>query len=394
MTEKKETKQEEQSLADFGWDNDNDFFGIEGTALETEEDVITKVKEDEDEEELEKSAKSKTEPKKEEKKKETSKEDEEESEEEDEVPFGNIESDDENNEGEGTENEDEEEETVSLEEVLKSEIFKHVDLEKEENLTPERISELVEEEIDAAIEEAFNGVKEEGGEQAADYLKFLASGGDPIQYHRLWKEAADAPTDLNVEDDGSQDEVITYYLKNYTKTNSKEDISDHLEWLEEKGKKKAYAEKYKKEIEDDFESRKAALLENQKQAKVRLEKSRKEAARQIKDTLQSVDKIGNMIITKKDKSGKLYDDITKASVKIGENRYITPVQAKIGEMFKDPEKLIQLAKFVMTDFDTTDIELEAATKVAKKVKKTLVTASGKKLSSQPKTRTRSLSDFF
>ena len=64
------------------------------------------------------------------------------------------------------------------------------------------------------------------------------------------------------------------------------------------------------------------------------------------------------------------------------------------EQLKDPEKLILLAKVVMSDFDTSDIETEVASKVAKKVRTKLSTSSKTKLSSQPKARVRNLSDFF
>lgn len=384
----KNKKPEEQSLENFEWDTENNFFGIEGSGVETPEleATLEKVKE-KDEEEL------KTETEIKDKKSEPKETDEDDDEGED-VSFFEQEKDKpKGEEGEQDEEDDDDDEPESLEQALKEALLSGIELPEGEELTREKLDELIEQRNDALIEEAFNGVKEQGGEQAAEYLKYLASGGDPIEYHRLWKEAAEAPTGLDITQDDGQDEVIKFYLKNYTKTTSKEDINDHLEWLEEKGKKKAYAEKYQREIDADFEKRKTELVENQKNAVKLHEQKRKEAVTKIKDTLLNSEKIGSLVITKQDKSGRLLDDMTKATVKIGENNYITPLQSKLGECFKDPQKLIQLAKFVMSDFDTSDIETQAATKVTKNVRKKLVTSSGK-LSSQPKSRVRNLSDFF
>ena len=42
--------------------------------------------------------------------------------------------------------------------------------------------------------------------------------------------------------------------------------------------------------------------------------------------------------------------MTKGTVKIGKNQFITGMQAKLQEVSKDPEKLVILAKLLKSDF--------------------------------------------
>jgi len=237
-----------------------------------------------------------------------------------------------------------------------------------------------------------DGMKEDAGEDGLAFMKFITSGGKPNDFLNLWKEAADAP-EVDLATVEGQNQMIRFYSENFTELDKK-DIDDQLDFFEEGGKKKAYAEKYAEKVKEYYKVKKQELVSNQEKTVKALELKRKETAIIIVDKLQEIEKIGNYSITKDDKK-KLGGDITKASVKIGANKFITPVQAKLGEIFRDadPTRLILLAKIVLSDFDTSDVEAKAATKVGRTVKKKIVTG-GKRPSSSIPEKKRRLSEFF
>lgn len=390
---KKTGEIENQSLENFQWEeNESTFFGIEGTAPEQE--VFEAVKEEETEEEIEEKAKPK--PKAVASKNETT----EDNDEDDDVPntktetstFFEQETDEDGKPKATATEDDDEDEPVDIVTLIKSgELFDHVVVDEKEELTVERIKELVQENTDNQIEEIIEGFKDDAGEDGVAFFKFISNGGDAKTFLKLWKESAEIP-EVDVTTEEGQDEIIEFYLDNYENLD-KEDKKDRIAWFEESGKKKKYAEKYQAEIVADYEKRKQALVEEQKKLVELQEQKRKEVANSLKDKLVSSEKIGSYSITKEDKKS-LVDAITKSTVKVGSNKYITPLQQKISEIYKDPEKLILLAKVVMSDFDTSDIETAVATKVVSKVKTKLATSGKTVLSSQPKPKNRSLSEFF
>jgi hypothetical protein len=380
---KKNGEIESEGLENFNWDNEQTFFGIEGTAIEPNViEVVTKTEEEDDEEKVISS------PKKEVSSKEKVIEDDE----DDDVPNTKTQfttftdtPDDE------PKDDDEVEEVDFVSLIKKGDLFEHVEVKDDEELTVDRIKELIQENTDNQVEEMIEGFKEDAGEIGVAFFKHVTSGGDANDFLKLYREAAEIPA-VDIATEEGQDEIIEFYLDNYEKLD-KEDKKDRIAWFEESGKKKKYAEKYQAEIVVDYERRKQALADEMKENVKLQEQKRKEIADNLKEKLNTSEVIGSYRITKEDKK-TLVDAIVKSTVKIGNNKYITPLQHKIGEIYKNPEKLIQLAKVVMSDFDTSDIETEAATKVVKKVKSKLLTSGKTVLASQPKTRVRSLSEFF
>ena len=60
--------------------------------------------------------------------------------------------------------------------------------------------------------------------------------------------------------------------------------------------------------------------------------------------------------------------ITKNTVKVGKNRYITGMQSKLQTALKTPEKMLVLAQLLQNDFDVSSLIADANTKVTKKLK--------------------------
>lgn len=389
---KKNGQIENEGLENFDWDSEGSFFGIPGTEVQNE---TIEVNEETNEEDVDDVNTKKNDPKDKkpaEKLKDKPADDDEND--DDDVPNTKTEfksftdnPDDDNDD----DNDDNTEEVDFVSLIKKGELFDNVEVKEDEELTVDRIKELIQENADNQLTEMIEGFKEDAGDIGVAFFKHVTSGGDANAFFRLYKEAAEIP-EVDITTDEGQDEIIEFYLDNYEKLD-KEDKKDRIAWFEESGKKKKYAEKYQAEIVADYERRKQELAEeNDKRVKLQ-EQKRKELADNLKDKLINSEVIGSYRITKEDKK-TLVDAITKSTVKIGNNKYITPLQYRIGEIYKNPELLIQFAKAVMSNFDTTDIEVQAATKVVKKVKSKLLTSGKTVLSSQPKTRVRSLSEFF
>jgi len=90
--------------------------------------------------------------------------------------------------------------------------------------------------------------------------------------------------------------------------------------------------------------------------------------------------------------------ITKPTVKVGKNKYITEFQAELGEIFKgegeNKKKLLLLAKLVKSQFDVKDLIEETKTKVVKDAKSKLQQSrTGVRPSTSGGNNKKSLSDF-
>src|SRR5690606_12546908 len=96
---------------------------------------------------------------------------------------------------------------------------------------------------------------------------------------------------------------------------------------------------------------------------------------------------------------ELTNYITRPTVKVGKNRFITQFQADLGKIFSGKEdnkqSLLLLAKLVKTDFDIKDIVEKTKTKVTKEAKSKLQEArQAVKPASSVSPNKKSLADFF
>lgn len=363
-------EEKDQSLENFDWDDSGDFFGIEGTGVEKDEvkEVIKEVKKDDDLEE------------------EDDDKENEEGEEKEESFF--------------EEESEEEEESERVEDFYKSQasklkekgIFQNVEIPEDEEISEEKFIEFQDQEIEARVDEALEGFFEELDEDAAAFLKFKKEGGDTASFFKVYSTSTGLP-EGDLEDEKYQEKLSRYYYKNIEGLDD-EDIDDKIEWLKDGGKLEKYAAKHDTKIKSLEKKSKEDLQKRAKeQQKAQVEK-REKFVSTVQETLEDTDEVDNFKFPAKEKK-QLLSFITKPSVKVGKNRYITGMQAKLQEVLKEPEKMIVLAKLLNNDFDVADVVATTTTKKTREVKRDVTRSKNQRptKSGKPNRRRRSLADI-
>lgn len=384
-TEKATPAQEENTAAleDFKWDDPGDFFGIEGTAEEKNEvaEVLEIVKIEKDEE-----GETKTSGKNEVKFFDEDEDEEENEEEEEESSIGNS--------------FDKTKKTPTKENVyqdlyaeMKEGGIFQADLEEGVELDREKFIELQDSEIEARVDEALEGFMKELDEDGAAFLKFKKEGGSTADFLKIYGATSELP-EGDLDDEAYQEKVSRYYYKNVEGLDP-EDVDDRIEWLKTGGK----LEKYATKIDGDLKERDRKAKEDlQAQAKAdakAAEAKRKEFINSVQETLDNTDEIDNFKFSPTEKK-ELHSFITKPSVKIGTNLYVTPFQQKLRTALADKEKMLILAKLLSNDFDVSDVVAAKTTAQTKKVKDDLQRKKtvAPKSSGKTEVRERGLADFF
>lgn len=389
------------SLQDFNWDEDT-FFGIKDEDAEDIEKFTppsTKVKTDEDsddpnigdDEEEDETPKPKS-------KSKTPDKSEEDEEEDDFFPAKQP-------EAEGEEDKDEGGSTVEgdakfystlTSELKERGIFQNVELEEGEEIDEDKFFELHESEVEARVEETFQSFAEEMDDEGKDFIKFKRNGGKTSDFLQVYGNTLSIEG-LDLEKEEDQDLIIKQY-SSLIEGMDNEEISDRIEWLKESNKKKSFAEKYMIKLKSIDEKRKADLMARSETLAQNRKKDLEKFHQSLNTELQKTEKVGNFDFQKVDKKN-LIDYITKPSVKVGKNKYISKFQAEIGEIFKaegeQKKKLLLLAKLVMSDFDVKDIIEQTKTETVKKAKSKLQSArTNVKASSSGNSTRKSLYDYF
>jgi hypothetical protein len=370
------TTEENKALEDFSWDDGEgggDFFGIKETAV-VEEKVVPKTEGEEDKKEVA-----------------TTEENEEE-----EDFFGVTTTEDE--EGKTTtkevdENEEDDGSYRSIAEKMKeSKIFQNIEIPEEEEITGEMFIELQDKEIESRVDEAFEGFFEELDEDAAAFLKFKKEGGNTPDFFKVYGQNTGAPKG-DLDDEAHQERVSRYFYAQ--DGDDPDEIDDKIEWLKTSGKLEKYSTKFDQKIKEADKTQRESLAKQVKdQAKV--DQDAKIAfATSVQETLDNTEQVDNFKFTKASKKS-LLPFITKPTVKVGKNKYITGMQSKLGTALRDPEKMLILAQLLQNDFDVSDVINADNTSRTKKLKNDI---QRKKGSVRPKSSgktgsKRGLADFF
>ena len=336
------------SLENFEWDTDgsSDFFGIEGTAVDPVEEIIEQVKPEND---------ASTE--------ESQIEDEEQEEEkEEEHKFFSEEEDDVLESKEPNYNE-------WVSKLKNKGILQNVELEEGEEIEEDKLLDLHNEEIELRVDETIEGFFEELDEDGASFLKHKRAGGSTEEFFKVYRKATLMPKG-DLENEGYQERITRYYLNNIEEMDS-EDIDERVEYLKESGKLKKYSEKYHQKSLDKEKTDKESLLKKSKDNQKIVEDRKKLFNDTVLDTLQETDEVGSFKFSEREKK-KLYGLITKRTVKVGKNRYMTGLEKKLSDALSNPKKLIVLAKILQDDFDMSDIEEQTVTKQTRKVKRGII----------------------
>ena len=176
-----------------------------------------------------------------------------------------------------------------------------------------------------------------------------------------------------------------------------DELKDKLDWLEETGKKKAYSEKYMLKLKNIEDKNKQILLKQSAEIAQRRAEESKKFNDELQKTLEKTEKVGNFTFNKVDKKD-LMNYISKPSVKIGKNKFITQFQADLGNIFKaegdNKANFLLLAKLIKSNFDVKDLIESSKTELIKQTKSNLQKAkAGVKASSTGGGR-KSLTDYF
>jgi len=364
-TASKKAGEETPALEDFVWDNSEKFFDVEP--------VKEKDEEPDPEEEEEKKPEKVDDPEK--------KIDEEEPE-----PFKDAPKE----KDEEPDDSDVKFFTTLTSELKEKGILKSITLKENEEVTEEKFFELQDEEIENRVEETINSfIAEVKSEDGAAYLEYIKAGGKTRDFFRMMIQSSQIP-EVNLENTEDQDEILKFYYRNVEGLDT-EDINDKLDWLEESGKKKKYAEKYYTQIMDA--DKKAKQLAQEEAAKKReaAKNNHKAFVNTVKETLDTTDQVNGFTFTKAEKK-ELVGFISDVN-----ERGNTPLHEAVNNLYKsaDKQKLLLLAKLLKSDFDLTDLVKEVKTKVTKDAKSNLLTQKDNiRPASSTTSRNRSLSDYF
>lgn len=274
-------------------------------------------------------------------------------------------------------------------------ILSSIEITEDEEIDEDKFFELQNEEIEARADEIFNGIFEQLKQDpdAVAFLQFKRAGGSTYDFFHQYREATNLPDNMDLADATNQEKVLKYYYLNVEKVDE-EDLAEKLEFVKEKGKTEFYAKKYYKEINDKDTAAKLALIQSQEEQvqknKVNSEKLKTELQKILTDGTGEADFKFDV-----EDSKELVAYITKATIKIGTNRWVTAFQAKIGEIMNDRKKMLTLAKIVRKDFKIPNLKKEITNTVNKEVKSKLIEAKhGNKARSTTTNAEKSLADFF
>lgn len=378
------------ALDNFEWDDNTesaDFFGVAGSATSETEEVVppVKTKKKAEKPDLTPPAATKT------------KEEEEEVAEED-VEFFGIKTETNAVTGEVTATEvEEEEEQEDYYRTLSSKmkengIFQNIEIPEDEEITEEKFIELQDNEIELRVEEAFEGFFSELDTDAAAFLKHKKEGGSTQDFFKVYGQHTGTPKG-DLDDEKYQERLSRYFYK--LEGDDPEDIDDKIEWLKDSGKLEKYAQKFDTKIKENDKKSKEDLKTATADAEKIADVNKKKFSDSVQEALDNVDKVDNFKFTAKSKKS-LFPFITKPSVKVGKNRYITPMQSKLGTALKDPEKLLVLAQLLENDFDLSNILADVETRITKGIKKDIQRQKSgvKPQGSGRVNKKKSLSDFF
>lgn len=342
---------EQNGLLDFNWESEDDFtFGAEPESVKEEEELS----EEEQEEKADPSEK------------------------EEELNFFN-----EDEEGDA-EDDDSSDKTVegslysdAFKDLKEHGIFKHVEVEEDEEISAERLIELQEQEYEIEMAQRLNSwASSDLDPDAQAFIKFKLQGGETKDFFSELEKSSDLP-EGDINDVDFQDEIIRYQLRSEGDW-SEDEIEDRLEYLESTGKKKDFAKRYDSKLEIEREKKKEKLLEKAKESKQISRQQEEDFKKAVKTTLSKTSEVNGFKFTPKEKD-KYFDMLTKRDHKLAENKMVTGFQKKMGEILQDTEKLLLLTKLIDSDFDFSGFKKKVETNKVKQVKSNIQKRQSTKL---------------
>ena len=276
-----------------------------------------------------------------------------------------------------------------------------VTIKKGEKITEEKFFELQSAELEARLDESLEAFVKtlHDDPDAKDFIKFKKDGGKTADFIATYVSGALSLDKLDTEKPSDIRTVLSHYLTKYEKV-SPEELEERLDYYKDKGQEKVKAELWFGKIKAAESKEKAALLKITETAKNDKEQEAREFVEEFTKVLEKTESVGVFPISKAERK-EINTYINKATVKIGANRYVPPINAELsrilgGETEKDKKDLIILAKLLKNNFKIDDdLITEVETKVVKKAKSKLQEAKkGVKPSSSGSYTKRSMVDYF
>lgn len=284
---------------------------------------------------------------------------------------------DEEEETEGEKKEKNSEETTTISDVnivmkLKEKGLIDFDLEEGQELTEEEASDLLEESLEAAVQQNLADIFKDLPPIVKDFNKFVSDGGDPMEFIKTYKNHAEKGLSLGM--DLSKDETQEKVLRILFAEEGLDDdlIDSQIDFLKDNGKLKSLSEKKYQAWSKSVAEEQRKLLEKQEEDKKDKKEKEKKYRRDLADFIASNDTVGDLKLNKRDKNS-LTSYIMDRNVRLQNGQLISSFYADLNSVLGNTEATVQLAKLLKLrdkagKFSFKEIEKDIETSVTKKIK--------------------------
>lgn len=284
---------------------------------------------------------------------------------------------DEEEETEGKKKEKNPEETTTISDVnivmkLKEKGLIDFDLEEGQELTEEEASDLLEESLEAAVQQNLADIFRDLPPIVKDFNKFVSDGGDPMEFIKTYKNHGEKGLSLGM--DLSKDETQEKVLRILFAEEGLDDdlIDSQIDFLKDNGKLKSLSEKKYQTWSKSVVEEQRKLLEKQEEDKKDKKEKEKKYRRDLADFIASNDTVGDLKLNKRDKNS-LASYIMDRNVRLQNGQFISSFYADLNSVLGNTEATVQLAKLLKLrdkagKFSFKEIEKDIETSVTKKIK--------------------------
>lgn len=246
------------------------------------------------------------------------------------------------------------------------------DLEEGQELTEEEASDLLEESLEAAVQQNLADIFKDLHPIVKDFNKFVSDGGDPMEFIKTHKNHTEKGLSLGM--DLSKDETQEKVLRILFAEEGLDDdlIDSQIDFLKDNGKLKNLSEKKYQTWSKSVAEEQRKLLEKQEEDKKDKKEKEKKYRRDLADFIASNDTVGDLKLNKRDKNS-LTSYIMDRNVKLQNGQFISSFYADLNSVLGNTEATVQLAKLLKLrdkagKFSFKEIEKDIETSVTKKIK--------------------------
>ena len=270
-------------------------------------------------------------------------------------------------------------------------IFEYMEIEDGAELTAEDFIELTKAEVEARVDAGINAWADESlDEDAKAFIQFKLKGGNTRDFLKTLAETPEVP-EGDITNERYQEHLVTEQLKAEGK--DEYEIEDQIDFLKSKGRLASYAKKAQEKIVAIKEQTKQAAIQRAAEEKEKAAKYEQEFKTSIAQTLNTEKDFYGLSITPTEKR-RIESLLTKRDHQLPNGQVVTGMQKILGEVAKDPKKLIALTKVIESDFNFEQIIKKAKTEETKKIKSVLENRTRRTESGSSSGSRGSLSDKF